>query len=458
MAFTRNSGATPTIHHPGKVAWTRCEPIGMNALVAIVAAGYIAFAVLNVFRRPGFFASAFLLSYGLTPFWGPLGATFGLVAIAASLVALNAQKQAFTILPCEVPLIAWTTMMFLSLFYTPQIRITGEYLALLTILSLGTYIFARTFALTPGFFQDLFFSSLLLDIISATKLFRSAKGAFMLGQAEGLQHVGLASMAEVCLLGILVYLLFHRNHSRWITIGLLLYLAFFLIPFTVALGTRSVFLSVGLTFVFMLLAHVWDGGARHTLIWLAGIAAAVTGAAILFWNSLMNSPIAFVLSKGGMRLINGLLSGGISTDPSAQGRLNFYHDAYELFLLHPIFGYGAGAFGYLADNAVGGYPHNMILELLVEGGVVGLLLFSAFFMPLAFRGLVSVFYRPVAWTAVFPFAFLMSALIRHQVSDSILSGKTLFMSLGILAATWVRESNNAAVAETESDPHPEQVR
>lgn len=61
---------------------------------------------------------------------------------------------------------------------------------------------------------------------------------------------------------------------------------------------------------------------------------------------------------------------------SFDSRNDGYYIAWQLFLNNPIFGAGFGSFGQkINDQSL--YPHNFILEILSEFGVVGLLIFFA---------------------------------------------------------------------------------
>ncbi|RST57688.1 O-antigen ligase family protein [Siminovitchia terrae] len=60
---------------------------------------------------------------------------------------------------------------------------------------------------------------------------------------------------------------------------------------------------------------------------------------------------------------------------SAEGRLDRYNEAYEMFVSSPIFGKGLGSFTIFYNNGVdiNDYPHNIFLEFLSELGLVGLI-------------------------------------------------------------------------------------
>ncbi len=109
-------------------------------------------------------------------------------------------------------------------------------------------------------------------------------------------------------------------------------------------------------------------------------------------------------------------------------RDGLFRSALEYGLEHPIFGAGIQAFR--SERVFGGmYPHNLILELFCEGGViaVGLLL-------LAFAGLVRHMYRwrhRADWMALSAFVV---AFLSSQVSGDLFDSRGVFIFL-ILAST-----------------------
>lgn len=71
------------------------------------------------------------------------------------------------------------------------------------------------------------------------------------------------------------------------------------------------------------------------------------------------------------RIIDALSSPGSSS--SIQSRVDLMRQAYEGWRLQPIAGHGLGSFGpNTGRGSVRVYPHNIMLEILYEGGIVGL--------------------------------------------------------------------------------------
>jgi O-antigen ligase len=58
-------------------------------------------------------------------------------------------------------------------------------------------------------------------------------------------------------------------------------------------------------------------------------------------------------------------------------RTHLYETSFDAFINHPLLGNGIGSFGYLLSGQdIRDYPHNVILEIMSELGLLGLVLFS----------------------------------------------------------------------------------
>lgn len=72
-----------------------------------------------------------------------------------------------------------------------------------------------------------------------------------------------------------------------------------------------------------------------------------------------------------------------------------------------LFGYGLGSYSILSGEGEGRwYPHNMILEIWVETGFIGVLLFSFFLIHTCRRHLRA---NPFAWLVLFLFLNAMKS-------------------------------------------------
>ncbi|OQB20519.1 MAG: O-Antigen ligase [Firmicutes bacterium ADurb.Bin182] len=125
------------------------------------------------------------------------------------------------------------------------------------------------------------------------------------------------------------------------------------------------------------------------------------------------------------------LDSGMGT--SVGTRIEYYSVAQKLWLSRPLSGYGIGSWPVLnglPDSIA--YPHNLILEILVEMGIAGLLLFglAVFF---AFKN----FNKQIAPSAAFPgplnkmlfFNVIIGAMFSGDLNDN----RILFAVLGLMA-------------------------
>jgi O-antigen ligase len=128
---------------------------------------------------------------------------------------------------------------------------------------------------------------------------------------------------------------------------------------------------------------------------------------------------------------------------SAKMRLNLYEEAIKLWTSSPIWGVGTGGFAIAVTGSafIREYPHNIVLELGAEIGLVGVLVFIAM-MYMAFRiglaivrnssGLMRVTIRYLLVSVYF-------ALLNAMVSGDINDNRILFTWLSLnVAATRFR--------------------
>jgi len=84
--------------------------------------------------------------------------------------------------------------------------------------------------------------------------------------------------------------------------------------------------------------------------------------------------------------ISVMFSGNTSDNASVIVRFEMLDLSKDIFFKSPLIGIGLGSFGiFMQGKDVRDHPHNMIVEILIEQGIIGFLLFSILFAPLIFK-------------------------------------------------------------------------
>lgn len=132
---------------------------------------------------------------------------------------------------------------------------------------------------------------------------------------------------------------------------------------------------------------LWSGSRGAVL----GLGAAYLLSLALFWRQMRGSVLPFVATAAagaGLSLLPKLpmVSYGLiptllktveasSGDDATGGRLSMWRDAFDYFTQHPVIGHGFDHYRYLTEGTETEWlhPHNIVLQLLVDLGIVGAL-------------------------------------------------------------------------------------
>lgn len=138
---------------------------------------------------------------------------------------------------------------------------------------------------------------------------------------------------------------------------------------------------------------------------------------------------------------------GTEDGVSSNGRFELWSEAWTAFVQHPLGGIGTG--GFSSANPSEMYPHNLLLEVASELGLVGLLLvlgtllYAVGALVQAWRGAGDEARPAVAFVA----AILVSMLLNSLVSSNLPTNNGLWLAVGLatgLAPAGIRVSRAAA--------------
>ncbi len=217
-------------------------------------------------------------------------------------------------------------------------------------------LFANLFAL------GLYLLYVLLNV-DLSQLGEDRLGADMLGSLWNANDVGL----KFCVgFALALYFALDKKYKKW----RLLFFAVAILFAGIGLftGSRKVFLMlIGIATLFMFLY------SKHKLI---GIAIAALAAVALYFAIMKIEPLYNVLGERLENLIEGLFGEG-TTEGSFNTRGEMIKLGFEWFLERPLLGYGMNNFSVLYEQATGAsmYAHNNFVEILVNGGLVGFILY-----------------------------------------------------------------------------------
>lgn len=405
----------------------------MTTFLIVGAAALIVYSLISIRGRPGLLAGLIVSSLGLAPLVGNMGAALGIVATIIGLYELS--KKGFRLLPAEFFLLIWACFMAVTVLWSLDSNATFTELAEMIFLDFGTYLYCRAYAGRAGFLRDFMISTAIINALCFAMLARTLTGTRLGGENSAWSPVGIATLPEIGIIGSVAMILFWQGLSNWWRLALALLTLGLFIPFAIGTGTRTVLISVSVVIVVYVTWLAVHGRMKVIAAMMATVAAVGAGTAIILPQIL--GPVAsLVLTATFGRVLSAASSDTV--DFSALSRLDFYQQALSMFTDMPLSGHGVASFGYMADGmfAAGLFPHNMILELLVDGGLVGATLFMLFLIPMGYEAIKRFWVPDLSWQAAVIAGLFISTLIRHQLSLSIMTGKLLFFSLGCIAA-WV---------------------
>jgi O-antigen ligase len=202
---------------------------------------------------------------------------------------------------------------------------------------------------------------------------------------------------------------------------------------------------LGLLLVFLTgMIFLWRGTRDRLLaLILIGICVLVTGAVVLVLQvhavEIANSPDAPATLK--RMVYYAFLQPEGNT--SAGTRDVFYRLAVEVFWRSPLLGVGWGGFPAAAGltDVSGNYPHNLVLELLAETGVIGTLAF-VIFVGFVLHGFIRDQGDMTDKNTVF--ALFLVGFATSMVGGDWPSQRLLFFSFGAMAGFSARYSGGAS--------------
>ncbi|WP_440764705.1 O-antigen ligase family protein [Natronorubrum sp. DTA7] len=119
------------------------------------------------------------------------------------------------------------------------------------------------------------------------------------------------------------------------------------------------------------------------------------------------------------------------SDPgrSASARVEWYIQSVQAWMEAPLFGHGtSGWASAIGMDDPGGYPHNILLELMVEVGTIG----TAFLITCTLYMYNMMKKTGIGQLQIFSLMIICYALINALLSGDLTTNRLLFAALGLL--------------------------
>lgn len=224
------------------------------------------------------------------------------------------------------------------------------------------------------------------------------------------------------LLGVVAIYEYYEKKWLWVLINLAL---------IIAIGSRGAFLFTILS-IFGFMAFFESKKSipkrkNNNLIMLFVVF-------ILFGACISNMNLIFDFSDMGINRFTSLISG---SDKSSLGRFNQYVYAINMIMasgLTAIFGYGIGSFGLLYQGVdERSYPHNILLEVWFELGLIGLILLCLIIF-LGYKSTKMIIIKSI----------LFYLILNLMKSNSFVDAWIFFLFLGVANSKIIIKTNHLA--------------
>lgn len=431
----------------------------MKLLVLLtVAFGYVAGLV-----RPGFIFALGMSSYPLEAALGGrdiIGAAIvAIVPIYAFLVLFKRRSLHFHIV--DGVFIVYFLWYCISVLRAPDYTLAFNGLIAFSISSLGYYFATRTLLeneadfnrFAKDFLRMAVVIAIIIGLIAQPDPWSPRTHISFEGGTTSTVGVSLSFNVVICALAF--YLMSKKSWQAffipkldfWIGVVALI----FIIHFTIENGSRGALM--GPLFAVIAFSLIYSYSRLRSTARIVMIGASIAFVLCLpivmalIAEGIADLPPTTLPSKFKASIINlaGVVTGMEryqAFDPSGAARIDIYRHAKAIIAEWPLFGMGANA----VVAAIGTHAHNLLFELWSDGGIVNVVLFTAFVAAAMFIGVRNSLFGPVP---VFSRIFLGVAagvFIQLQVSLTLAYAKPLFFALGALVTLEVARLRARAAA------------
>lgn len=335
-----------------------------------------------------------------------------------------------SVLPVTI-FVIFTSLIFISIFYSPNIVLTQEKMIKLLLLTIPAFVYPFILIKTKKSLTRFLFAiasiATVLSLLSISMIIQRGVNIGFVGFNEG-NYQGLARIAGIGLVILFFLGLLNSNLKK--------YRLLFLVSITAVLisllasGSRMPIIAVGLAFIITIASSL---KIKNWEIKYPKYYNKILGLFII-----LLIPLTWSYKQGYFNSIIFRFETLFQSDgggASAVGRTERFELALDIWKENFIFGKGFGSFGhYYTGESAYDYPHNLFLELLSELGMIGLfalilLLFVAFVRFFKLSKLKNVRNNNLFLAVIITF---LVVFVNSMVSGDINSNRMMFTFLSIM--------------------------
>lgn len=302
-----------------------------------------------------------------------------LVLTFFSIILKIGAKKTFNIevlLPI-ISIIIVYVILLISYIITPSEIYSTEKILKFTIITVPTIVFSLLLfdnrQSLYRFFISLAIISVILSLLSLPSIFQRGSSLSFIGFNGG-NYQGLARLNGV---GLIILVFFFLTEAKTIKSKVISLISALLVVFVLfASGSRMPIVAFSIAGIYLLSKSIF---LRRGVVYIRkGIKLVL----LLLVLALAMLPV--IIKKGFFETIIYRFAVLFTEDQggtSSSGRIDRFSVAHEMISESPFIGKGLGSFPmYFNGNDLPDYPHNMIIEIIAEIGIIGLLAFSTFFL------------------------------------------------------------------------------
>ncbi|WP_261874035.1 O-antigen ligase family protein [Vibrio rarus] len=192
--------------------------------------------------------------------------------------------------------------------------------------------------------------------------------------------------------------------------------------FIIWLGGRAAIVSLMITFIFVMIMSF--------IINEFSIKKVINTLSLMFLSCLVSIPFSIFPWNGMNRLFFNMETNQ-TMEQFANGRFELWVDTWGFIIKQPMFGYGADAYRFTVES--GHYqPHNFVLQILLEFGIIGAMTLGGFFLILLLKSIYLI--CKYKQTDLLISVSIIMALFGHAMLDGTLYHAQPVMLLSILCS------------------------